>query len=53
MGHLKELKTILSGIFRTRPGARLEVFPDTGHASNLEEPERFIRAVDDILGVTS
>ena len=36
---------------RTIPGARLEVFPATGHAANLEEPERFNRALDGFLGV--
>jgi pimeloyl-ACP methyl ester carboxylesterase len=34
---------------RTIPGARLEVFPDSGHAVNLEEPERFNRALESFL----
>ena len=32
------------------PGAELVVLPDTGHVSNLEQPEQFNRAVREFLG---
>ncbi len=31
------------------PGARLEIIPGAGHASNLDQPERFNRALVDFL----
>src|SRR5919199_3529762 len=37
-------------IARDLPGARLEVLPNAGHLSNLEQPELFNRAVRELLG---
>jgi pimeloyl-ACP methyl ester carboxylesterase len=34
---------------RTIPAAALVVFPDTGHAVNLEEPDLFNRSCDDFF----
>lgn len=32
------------------PGARLEMLPEAGHLSNLEQPDRFNRVVEDFAG---
>jgi pimeloyl-ACP methyl ester carboxylesterase len=34
----------------TLPGARLEILPNTGHAVNIEEPEKINRLVADFVG---
>jgi pimeloyl-ACP methyl ester carboxylesterase len=31
------------------PGSRLEIFPDTGHFPQAEQPERFVRTLTDFM----
>jgi pimeloyl-ACP methyl ester carboxylesterase len=34
------------------PGSRLEVFEDAGHVPQLDEPERFVAAIEDFMATT-